>query len=276
MTHLNPDLDALASVWLIKRFLPGWSKARVEFVPPGDTFGGKPAEGDPEVMHCDTGGGKFDHHGTADDLCAATLIAKEVFCENEKLEDLHKKAIERMLVVVNEDDHAKFFAWPEPTSDRWDFFFGQASGGMVGNLQDDLAKVIEVSLVVLDGIYRIFLEKLEAEGILECGTKFRTKWGKGIAAQTENGEFHKLALKSGFAVVVQLRPKSDHLGIYGNWQKGVNFKKVFLKLKELDSEADWFLHASGCIVLNSSRKNPTRKPTKLGLEEVIKILWKEL
>ena len=35
VTHTAPDWDAIGSVWLIKRYLPGWQDAKVEFVPAG-------------------------------------------------------------------------------------------------------------------------------------------------------------------------------------------------------------------------------------------------
>ena len=35
VTHAAPDLDAVTSVWLIKRFLQGWNEAEVRFVPAG-------------------------------------------------------------------------------------------------------------------------------------------------------------------------------------------------------------------------------------------------
>ncbi len=61
VTHLNPDLDAMAAIWLIRRFLPGWSKARVEFVPAGETFEGKPVA----IMSASTGmlgGARAQYH----------------------------------------------------------------------------------------------------------------------------------------------------------------------------------------------------------------------
>ena len=36
VTHTSPDMDAIASVWLLKKFLGGWDKAEVKFVPAGD------------------------------------------------------------------------------------------------------------------------------------------------------------------------------------------------------------------------------------------------
>ena len=38
VTHMRPDLDAVGSVWAIKRFLPGWEEAIVRFVPAGEWF----------------------------------------------------------------------------------------------------------------------------------------------------------------------------------------------------------------------------------------------
>ena len=36
VTHNSPDWDAITAVWLIKRFLPNWENAEVQFVPAGD------------------------------------------------------------------------------------------------------------------------------------------------------------------------------------------------------------------------------------------------
>jgi len=36
VTHTSPDMDAITSVWLIKKFLPGWEDAEVRFVPAGE------------------------------------------------------------------------------------------------------------------------------------------------------------------------------------------------------------------------------------------------
>lgn len=272
VTHINPDLDAIFSVWLIKRFLPGWEKAEVKFVPAGQTYEGKPPDSDSNILHCDTGGGKFDHHQTKDFVCAASLVWQEILSQNPKIKNGQKEAIKRMVKIVNEVDHARFLAWPEPTSDCWDFCFHQALGGMVGSFNDEPEKIIEHSLPVIDGIFRIFSEKVEAEEILKNGLEFKTKWGKGIAMETDNAEATYLALKLGCALVVRKKPKTGHLGLYGNWQNGVNLYRVYQILKRKDPKADWFYHKSGCMVLNGSTSNPKMKATKLSLEEVIEIL----
>ncbi|EKD65010.1 MAG: hypothetical protein ACD_50C00217G0002 [uncultured bacterium] len=36
VTHASPDLDAITSAWLIRKFLPGWDSTEVRFVPAGE------------------------------------------------------------------------------------------------------------------------------------------------------------------------------------------------------------------------------------------------
>src|SRR3990167_4986033 len=62
VTHISPDLDAIASSWLIKRYLPEWESAEHEFVPAGSTLKNKDPDANKNVIHVDTGLGKFDHH----------------------------------------------------------------------------------------------------------------------------------------------------------------------------------------------------------------------
>ena len=39
VTHASPDMDAITSVWLIRKFLPGWEDAKIQFVPAGERIG---------------------------------------------------------------------------------------------------------------------------------------------------------------------------------------------------------------------------------------------
>ncbi len=274
VSHFNPDLDSAFAIWLVRRFLPGWKKAELKFVPAGETWENKPPDDNSEILHLDTGLGRFDHHQSDEDTCASILIWEEILLQSEKIKDWQKKAVERILKIVNEVDHARFLAWPEPESDNWDFHLYQILGGLVGNFKDRPEKAIEMTLPVIDGLFRVFGEKVEAEEVIKNGLEFKTKWGKGIGFMTENAEVQYLALKKGFSLVVKKRPKSGHLGLYGSWQKGVDLEQVFEKLTKKDPKADWFLHASGCLVLNGSRSNSKMKPTNLDLETVIKLLPK--
>ena len=81
VTHHAPDLDAVASVWLLKRFdTHKFKDAPVAFVNPGDTISKdelKKFDNISEVVHVDTGLGEFDHHQpdrAKMNICAASLV----------------------------------------------------------------------------------------------------------------------------------------------------------------------------------------------------------
>ena len=78
VTHIGPDLDAITSIWLAKTFLPAWEEASLAFVPAGSTLEGKPPDDNPEILHVDTGFGRFDHHQTNADTCASILVYEEI------------------------------------------------------------------------------------------------------------------------------------------------------------------------------------------------------
>jgi hypothetical protein len=48
ITHKSSDLDAVTSVWLLKRFLPGWEEAEIAFVNAGEKLAGDYSSSHPE------------------------------------------------------------------------------------------------------------------------------------------------------------------------------------------------------------------------------------
>ena len=95
VTHNSPDWDAITSVWLLKRFLPGWEDAITQFVPAGERFKNEQVAhenfagsllqlskaveeiGNDEVIHVDTGLGVLDHHQTDDKSISAAGLTWE-------------------------------------------------------------------------------------------------------------------------------------------------------------------------------------------------------
>lgn len=85
VTHFSPDVDAVTSVWLLKRFLPGWEKADVAYVAAGKTLNNSIVDSDKNVLHVDTGLGILDHHQTDEDTCAARRTMEYIAAQIKNL-----------------------------------------------------------------------------------------------------------------------------------------------------------------------------------------------
>jgi hypothetical protein len=273
VTHINPDLDAICSVWLLKRFLLGWEKAKVFFVPAGDTLDGQAADSDAEVLHVDTGLGQLDHH-QAGKITSATELTWHFIVKKRKdevLSLLDQEAVERIVGVVTEIDNARDLVWPEAGEDRFEFYLHSLIYGIKRNIPDD-EELVGQGLVLLDGLRRAFKDKIKAEEkIEEEGIKFKTRWGRAIAVKTGNEKVLWEAEVKGFALVVKYDPAFlRRVKIYARFDSKVDLTATFRKFKKIDPEGDWFLHASKKLLLISS--NPKARGTKLGLEEIMQAL----
>lgn len=268
VTHIGPDLDAIAGIWLIKTFFPGWEEATLAFVPAGNTLGGKSPDDNPEIIHVDTGFGKFDHHQNNADTCAALLLYEEV--KGTHGADV---SMERLLAVINEVDHFREVFFPNPTADFWELGLVTQIDGWRLIFADNPIKIVELGIQALDGIYKTFQNKVWAEKELkEKGVEFETKWGKGIGVETTNDETVHLAQKMGYAVAIRKDPKKGYLRIKSLPKDEIDLTTVYNTLKAAERDATWFLHASHHMVLNGSSKNPDMRPTKKSLQQIIDVL----
>lgn len=274
VTHINPDQDAVSSVWLVKRFFPGWDKAEVKFVPAGKTLDSNHPDNNPEIIHVDTGLGKFDHHTTGDKtVCAAVKVLAEIKDKGLVKEKITVEALEKMVEIVRSVDHAEERSWPDPMSDRWEFILEMILDGLktgYGRLQNP--EVVDFGMTALDGILEAMKEKIKAGIEIEGGVKFTCKWGNSIGVETGSDMVHRLAERMGFSVVAVRDPKRGNVRIYGHPDSQVDLTEIHLSVVAGDREADWFLHASKKLLLNGSRANPSMRPTKLKLEKIIEII----
>ncbi|KKP53042.1 MAG: hypothetical protein UR42_C0001G0009 [Candidatus Roizmanbacteria bacterium GW2011_GWA2_33_33] len=109
VTHLSPDLDAIASVWLIKKYFPDWNNAQIKFVPSGTTLDDQLPDSDKNIIHVDTGMGKFDHHQT-NDYTSATKLVYKYLVGRDLIEEKEIKSLEKIVEYVNSTDHFADFS----------------------------------------------------------------------------------------------------------------------------------------------------------------------
>jgi hypothetical protein len=268
VTHLGPDLDAITSVWLLKTFMPNWEEANVAFVPAGTTLNKETPDHDPNIVHVDTGFGKFDHHQTDEFICAATLVYEEI-----KKYHGQDPALERLVKKVNEDDHFQQVFYPHPDADYFEFDLSALIGGWRLLHGDDNLKILSLGMDALDAVYKNLQNKVWAEKeLIERGKEFETKWGKAMGVETTNDDVIHLGQKKGYSLMIRKDAKKGYVRIKSLPLPTIDLTDVYTTLKTRDPEATWFLHASRHMILNGSTKNPEMRPSSLTLDELIHIV----
>ena len=274
VTHISPDLDGIPAIWLLKKFHPDFSDARVEFVPAGNhTYNNQPVDSDPDVVHVDVGGGKFDHHHTNDFTCAAKLVYE--WLVKEDYIDEKDVAMARLVQVLTELDHGwDSYKWADLTSDRWEFSLHNLLSGIKKVYPGQTQRLLDFATDGLEAVYALLQSKVVAEREVKEGLKFKTRWGEGVGVITKNDGVMDVGIKGGFALVVRKDPTEGYVRITGNNLHKVDLTKAYNEVVRCDKVGHWFLHASKVLLRNGSTRNPTMKATKMSVEEVIKILEK--
>lgn len=294
VTHTSPDWDAIGSVWVLRKFLPGWNEAEVRFVPAGQLLAkskgykeddkNNPIEivGKDEVIHVDTGMGPLDHHQVFDtSLSAASRSMDFAFAALEKagetITDEHREAVNRIIGVIVAIDHFQEVFWEDPTADHHEFSLLGVLEGVKLLKPDNDPYYLQFGSECLDALLHDFENRIWAEReIADKGIVFRSRFGKGIAFETINDTVLKLAQKMGYTLVVRKDPRKGYVRIKVRpaSDKSDDYDLTLLheQLKKIDPDATWFLHVSKKMLLNGTPKNPKMIPTKLSLQKIISVI----
>ena len=271
VTHIFPDLDAIASVWLLQRFDEGLKIAKLEFVPAGQTYQNQAVDCDPTVIHVDTGMGRFDHHQENQRTCAAELVFNYLKSE-KKVALKYQSALERLIEIVTQADQFEDFYWEKASNDRYEFFLQYLLDNLKlsGKLND--TELVYQGMALLDAVLFGLRQKILTEEEIAKGIKFESKWGKCLGVETQIIFDIKLAHKLGFNLVVRKEPETGFVSIKSQPKKELDLSELYEALKKADGQADWFFHSSKHIISNGSRHNQNMKPSHLSLNEIIEII----
>lgn len=304
VTHTSPDWDAITSVWVLKRFLPGWENAHVDFVSAGNRLEHSKATDDAlenvggkEVIHVDTGLGPLDHHQTQDqNVCGASRtwayvkaqIAKSQNGDTQK-ENAKHVAVDRIVDVVVDVDHFQEVFWGDPAADYQEFSLLGVLEGIKFQYPDSDDMYVTLGMQMLDALLHDFENRIWAEHEIENNEKkFQTRYGEGVAFESTNDTVMKLAQKMGFVLVVRKDPRKGYvrikvrpqkriknydLGVMNNEKgEGIDLTLAYEQLKKMDPDATWFLHVSKKMLLNGTPKNPKMIPSTLTLDQIVSVL----
>ena len=268
--HICPDLDAITCAWLFTRYLPEWETAEIVFTPQQKNWNNVIPDSNPDILYCDTGYGKFDHHQIAERTCAS----KRVFDYLLMMKHISSKdadPLARIIDYVIDIDNFGEVKYPDPTSDKYEFCLHQLITGLKKKGMSDTALVQSI-FPLLDGVLQLFFYKLKAETEITKGFVFYSKYGKSLAMNTSNDEAMRLAQKKGFCLVVMKDSQKHFARIKTLPSPELDLTPVYEKIKKLDSKGYWFLHIMKNILLNGSSRTPDAVPTPLSLQKLIEII----
>lgn len=279
VAHHSPDLDAIAAVWLFKRFdAQGFAHAKVAFVNSGQTLSANEAaqfEAAPhEVIHVDTGLGEFDHHQSDRGLqyLSATKLVFEHLCRIHP-ELFTDKALKTLVDFVTDVDQFAEIDWPDASSPRYCLMIQELIHGLERQPDHDDLMQLEFGMRMLDAGYAVLSEQIEAQVELDTkGHVFALARGSGIALETSNDVTMKLAQKHGHLLVVKKDPKTGNIRVKIRPDAGFNLSALRDQILQKDRVGNWYYHPSGRMFLNGSDKRRDQKASPLTLEQVTKLV----
>lgn len=261
VTHINPHLDDIFAIWLLKKFDPKFKDFGVDFISANHNSGDQETE---EKVFVGTGGGKFDEHKEGLHTCAGSLVFDYLRNENLLPEDkLAVKAIEEMVEWNKKIDTGTI------PIEAYDEFSVPAFIRSKDNNKQTSLKDVELGSEILERILEMQKRKQQSIKDWEKRVEFETKFGKtyAIKSGTIDRPFCK---RMGGDLFIIHNPKYPSIQYFTPSQT-LDLSPIYEKVKEMDPDAGWYLHQSHHMVLCGSSAAPDAKPTKLTFEQLIEM-----
>ncbi len=261
VTHINPHLDDIAAIWLMRKFHPQFEDAQLEFISASRDAAKDESE---DKVYIGTGGGKFDEHKEGLVTCAGSLVY-EYLTENRFIpeDDITRGALDRLI------EWNKLVDTGKAPGSEFDEFSVQSFIRSKDNSRESSQKSVELGSEVLDRILKVLKRKQQSIKDWEKRIEFESEFGKAYAviSATINREFCRdkdgdlyLMYDPKYKSVQYFTPSFD-----------IDLEPIYSKVRQLDSEASWFLHQSHHMVICGSSSAPDSKPTKLNFDQLIEI-----
>ena len=278
VTHNAPDLDAIASVWLLTRFdAQHYAGSRIAFVNPGETISLEAAAALgyslADATHVDTGGGEFDHHDLAragKEYCAAKLVYDHLVKIHPELQN--DLALQEMIKHFLDVDHFGEAFWPDSNNSRYQFMLHQIISGMDATHTNDDSYQTELGARLLDFVYAGMKSYISARAEMANGVVFPLKEGTAFAIVSNHDEVITFAQKSGHILAIKKDATNGNIRIKARPDAPFNLEQVYQAIKLTDDVGTWYNHPSGKMLLNGSRKSKNQTPSPLSLAEIITIV----
>lgn len=270
-THLNVDLDAVASVWAARQFIPRARNAQVAFVP-ADWDGSDMEEGDLAVDIRAGGRGIKGEKGENGIVhsCFASIVEQYASVEDRMaipelvgfvdIQDAYGSVVKRLL--------------PEVSKEALAFFAATGVNAVLRALQ---AAHRQNDALVVERMSEIF------SGLLQAGharvramreatrAQFVGVGASRVAVVVNNKEYATNGvLFDDYGVRAIVYVDGDNLGLIRRDTESLRMDHSDLrKVVEAAGEADqWFAHPAGFLYCRGSRKAPAKSPSRVNPKDL--------
>lgn len=266
ITHTKPHLDDIAGIWLYQRYVPGWSKVEIKFIPTtsygGVPYGGKPVDSDPNVIHIGVCRGRYDEHKGDVGKCASLLVFEDLVRRKLLPKDkVELAALRKIVDYVLEGDLGKRIG-------KGDWLHAFDTVLLWVPDSDVRAKT---GFIMLDALLSLSKDTVILDRDWKKKKIFRTTWGRGVGLiSAVRGTVR--AYNENFVLIAQVDPKKGYRSVRAHADSKVDLTDVFLKLKKIEPNAEWYLHHSKKLLICGDDVAPKSKLSKLSLDELIELV----
>ena len=280
--YSGADFDALFASWLFVRNVAFAKYAKFDFVKIGETWKNQPVDSDPNVVHIDTGGGKFDHHGGKNKSATRIMVTELGLGDDPAL-----KRLLSLIEAYENADKMEFYA-PSQLITGWYYLY-----------RTNPKSVLERAFEVFDILYGQEKQRVEIESQSDK-VDWREFNGKKVAVLDEIAQLRDWCFDNGADIVVWKNTNNGvpYYGIQVSRKLDFSLGKVVAALRsseavarrveleatdlevieELEKLPGWYLHHSGKLILCGSRKKPLKKHevSLLTFDQIVKIISENL
>lgn len=262
VTHINPHLDDIFAIWLLKKYDPKYKDFGVDFISATHDVGHEETEG---RVFVGTGGGKFDEHKEGLNTCAGSLVYEYLQSGGMLPKDqITVKALEEMVEWNKKIDMGTI------PIEAYDEFSVPAFIRCKDSTVESSQKSVELGSRILNRILLVLKKKQQSLLDWEKRVEFTSKFGKTYAVKSGTID-RPFCKRMGGDLFIIYNPKYKSIQ-YFTPSHTLDLSPIYEKAKKMDPDADWFLHQSHHIVLCGSSAAPDAKPTKLTFDQLIEVV----
>ena len=217
------------------------------------------------------GRGKYDEHKGDLNDSAASLVWKDLRRRHKLPGGVEGKALSALVEDVRMGDLGRGIG--QPGHFRNDTKILQTVAGLPGS---DSLLATGWGLVLMDALFRLYVEREEALRAIRRGTAFATRFGKGVSVRSAMlpGMASTISAELGYAIVILEHPSKRYLHVRAAPDSKFDLRPLAEAVRSAEPGDVWYLHHSNRMLLHGDLVAPTKTRSSFSLPSMLKLVKK--